>query len=131
MPLTFEKRVEGNCLIVKVAGDCAEHECGTFISAVKQGIQPGVTKVILGMDGVGHMSSAVLAELATEHKRLADAGCQLVLACAGNKVRRLLSLSTLDKVVPTVDSIEKALAGKDAFTSKDSQRILGPDGLVG
>jgi anti-sigma B factor antagonist len=131
VPLIFEKRVEGGCLILKAAGDFAEHDCGTFISTVRRGILPGVTRVILDMDGVGRISSAALTELAAERHRLADAGCQLVLACANDKVRKLLSLSLLDKAVTTVDSVEKALNRSDSPTSRDSQRILGPDGLVG
>jgi anti-sigma B factor antagonist len=129
VPLTFERHVEGDCLIVAVSGACAEHECSAFIGGVKQGLVPGITKVVLDMSGMGRMSSAVLTELATEHRRLAGAGCQLVLVCADNKVRRMLSLSALDKVIPTVESVARALAG--GSRSRESQRILGPDGLVG
>ena len=129
--LTVEKRVEGDCLVLKATGNVVEHECSTLLGAIRQGLRPGIARVILDMGGVAHMSSAAVTELATERHRLAAAGCQLVLACANGKLRKLISLGLLDKAATTVDSVEKALAGKGSPKSGDSQRILGPDGLVG
>lgn len=55
------------------------------------------------------MSTSSLAELAETHQILADAGCQLVLACPNAQVRKFLVLSFLDKLLKTTGTIEKAV----------------------
>ena len=107
--LRLEKRIEGGCLVFKAAGEFTELDCGTLVSATRQGLAPGVRRVILDVSGITFMSSAVLGELAAERHRLAGSGCELALVCGDSRVRSLLALSGLDKVVPPLESVAEAL----------------------
>jgi anti-anti-sigma factor len=131
MALRFDMHARGGCLILKAAGDFAERDCSTFLSVLRQGLRPGITEVVLDLGALSRVSSAALTELAAEHRRLAEAGCRLVLACANRRVRRMLAFSLVDQAIPTVDSLGQALGGPGSAGSPDGGRILGPDGLVG
>jgi anti-sigma B factor antagonist len=129
--LRLEKYVEGGCLILKAAGEFTELDCGALVSATRQGLAPGVRRTILDVSGVTFMSSVILGELAAERHRLAGSGCELVLVCGDSKVRSLLLLSGLDKVVPSLESIEEALrvnreAGGGSIAQEERDGDQGP-----
>jgi len=127
MLLTIKKRLEGGCLILKVAGGGGEHDGQLYFKMIRLWIEPGTTRVILDLDGVSHVTSGALNEIAAACRHVASAGCQLVLACAREKVRRMFVLDELDKAVAVADSVEAALAGRRL--SGRGQALPGPDGF--
>lgn len=107
---SIDERIVDGQRILKTAGPLKHQGCKTLASALRRDMVDGVSRVILDIDGLTHMSSDSLDTLASEHRFLADAGCQVVLAGRNPEVRQLLSLSSLDEVIKTVDSVEDALA---------------------
>ncbi len=112
MPKELEigERVQAGCLVIEATGEFTRFQYTRFINAVRRGIKPGISRVIIDLGRLDHMSASSLAELAETYQILADAGCQLVLACPGPQVRKLLVLSFLDKLIGTADSVEAAVS---------------------
>jgi anti-anti-sigma factor len=128
---SVERREQGDSLILRAAGELEEHDCGTLVGALRQGLLPGIRKVVLDFDALDRLSSAALTILVAERHRLADDGRELVLVCANERIHRLISYTRVDRVLPTVDSVEEAVARGGPGPSGGSQPILGPTGLVG
>jgi anti-anti-sigma factor len=108
--LKLAERIQAGCLIVEVIGEFTGTQCARIINTVRHGVGPGISRAVLDLRRLEHMSASSLAELAETHRILADAGCRLVLACPNTQVRKLLILSFLDKLIETADSVEKAIA---------------------
>jgi len=106
----LKNRLQAGCLVIEAAGEFTKPQCARFLNTVRRGIKPGISKVIIDLARLDHMSASSLAELAETYQILADAGCQMVLASPSAQVRKLLALSFLDKLIGTADSIEAAVS---------------------
>ncbi|HYO74407.1 MAG TPA: STAS domain-containing protein [Archangium sp.] len=80
-----------------------------FRTAVGERVS-GARLVVLSLAQVSFIDSSGLAALISVLKRL-PAGGQLRLAHPNSSVLSLLTLTRLDKVLPSYDTVDKALAG--------------------
>jgi anti-anti-sigma factor len=107
--LTVEGRVERGVPVLRVGGELERCGSARVLSAIRLHHRPGAGKLILDMSDVERISASALAVLSEIHHSLALAGCQLILACAGMQVKKMLVLSFLDKVIRVAGSIEEAV----------------------
>jgi len=108
--LNLASRTEGGCRVLSVAGQLTEKECSEFLEALEEELGSGAPRVILNLAGLSYMSSAGLGSLVSVRQRFAEAGSRLILAAAKPRVRKLLALTSLDKLIETAESVEEALA---------------------
>jgi anti-anti-sigma factor len=107
--LKLKSRQEGDARVLEPSGQLTERECGDFLKALDEEFSSGAARVILDLRGLMYMSSAGLGALVSSHKRFSDAGRRLILAAANSRVRKLLALTSLDRVIDNVDDVEEAL----------------------
>ena len=108
--LTLKPRDEGNCRVLAATGQLTEKECGEFVHILEKELGAGTQRLVLDLDGLMYMSSAGLGALVAAHKKFGDNGARLILAGTNPKVRKLLALTSLDKLIESVDSVKDALA---------------------
>ncbi len=72
-------------------------------------IGSGKTKLIVDMSNVGYMDSSALGTIISLFKNCRMNGGTLALAGLVDSVRRLFSITALDKVVPIYDSVDEAI----------------------
>ncbi|MEQ8849339.1 STAS domain-containing protein [Botrimarina sp.] len=70
----------------------------------------GATQVLVEMDDVAFLASAVMGELVRLHKRLAVAGGRMRLCGLREHPREALHVARLDEVIPTYATRGEALA---------------------
>ena len=108
--LKVEARTEGQGRVVRLTGQLTEAECGEFMAAMKIELSGGPARVVLDLDDLAYISSAGLGALVSVHQSFMDARSRLILAGTNPKVRKLLTLTSLDKLIQSTDSVEEALA---------------------
>lgn len=108
--LKVESRSEGKSRVVRLSGQLTEAECGEFMAAMKLEVASGAPRVVLDLDGVAYISSAGLGALVSVHQGFMEARGRLILAGTNPKVRKLLTLTSLDKLIQNADSVAEALA---------------------
>ena len=107
--LQLEARSEGKHRVLKVSGQLTETETAEFLEALKREMKSGSPRLILDMDGLQYMSSAGLGALVSMHPAFLGAGVRLIVAGTNSKVRKLLTLTSLDKLIESADSVEEAI----------------------
>lgn len=107
--LRLEARNEGKFRVLKAVGQLTETETNEFLEALRREMKSGSPRVILDMDGLLYMSSAGLGALVSVHPGFMGAGVRLILAGTNSKVRKLLALTSLDKLIESADSVEEAI----------------------
>jgi anti-sigma B factor antagonist len=107
--LKMSSRQEGDSRILKASGQLTERECAEFLKALSAEFDSGATKTVLDLQDMMYMSSAGLGALVSMHKKFSDAERRLILAGANLRVRKLLALTSLDKLMENAESVEDAL----------------------
>jgi len=102
-------RQEGRARVLAAAGQLTEKECAAFLEALVRELATPAERLVLDLGGLMYMSSAGLGTLVAIHKRFVDAGRRLVLAGANSRVRKLLALTSLDRLIESALSVEEAL----------------------
>lgn len=107
--LRMEARTEGPCRVLKAGGQLTETECGEFLEALRNELRGDSRRLILDVDGLLYLSSAGLGALVSAHQSFVNAGRRLVLAGVNPKVRKLLALTSLDRLIECADTLDEAL----------------------
>ncbi len=107
--LRLSSRQEGDARILSVSGQLTETECAEFLDALNKEFDSGAPRLVLELAGLQYMSSAGLGAVVSAHKRFADAGRKMILAGANVRVHKLLTLTSLDRLILTAASAEEAL----------------------
>ncbi|MHC4913959.1 MAG: STAS domain-containing protein [Planctomycetota bacterium] len=107
--LKLSSRQDGDARILCASGQLTEAECAEFLAALNKEFETGAPRLILDLAGLQYMSSAGLGAVVSAHKRFADAGRKMILAGANARVRKLLTLTSLDRLILNADSAEEAL----------------------
>jgi anti-sigma B factor antagonist len=108
--LKLSSRQDGDARILAAGGQLTELECAEFMEALNREFDSGARLVVLDMGGLTYMSSAGLGAMVSIHKKFSDAGRKLVLAGANTKVRKLLALTSLDRLIEITDDVGQALS---------------------
>ncbi len=72
-------------------------------------VSSGKTKIVIDMSSVGYMDSSALGTIISLFKNTRMNGGALALAGLVDSVRRLFSITALDKVVPIYNSVDEAI----------------------
>ncbi len=73
-------------------------------------VSAGKTKIVLDMSNVGYMDSSALGTIISLFKNCKMNGGSLALASLVDSVRRLFTITALDKVVPIYDTVDQAVS---------------------
>ena len=107
--LKIKLHAEGEGRVLSATGQLTERECAEFLRALNEEFDSGAERVILDLAGLMYMSSAGLGALVSVHRKFGDAGRRLILAGTNPKVRKLLALTSLDRLIESTGSVEEAL----------------------
>jgi anti-sigma B factor antagonist len=107
--LKLSVRAEGPARVLAASGQLTERECAQFLAALKTEMGASSQRLVLDLTGLMYMSSAGLGTLVSVHKKFADAGRRMILAGANQRVRKLLALTSLDRLIENTDSVAEAL----------------------
>ena len=107
--LRITARTEGSYRVVKAAGLLSESECTEFLQALRSELKPGAARVVLDLEEIAYLSSAGLGALVSLHPEFVRAGIRLIVAGTNPKVRKLLALTSLDRLIENAESVEEAL----------------------
>jgi anti-sigma B factor antagonist len=93
---TCELRIQqlGDCIVVRPTGEIDLSNSAALRGHLHDLVDRG--HVVLDLSGVSFLESTALGELITVHKRAADRGTGLHLACAYGIARRVLQMTGLD-----------------------------------
>ncbi len=76
---------------------------------VEEFIENGKVNIVIDMSGVGYMDSSALGTVISLYKNCRMNGGSLAIAGLMDTVRRLFSITALDKVVPIYPTVEDAI----------------------
>ncbi|HOX07187.1 MAG TPA: STAS domain-containing protein [Planctomycetota bacterium] len=108
--LKVETRDEGRARVLKVVGQLTETEAPQFLEMLKRETSAGRARVVLDMDGIEYMSSAGLGALVSVHPTFIGSGVRFILAGTNPKVRKLLALTSLDKLIESAETVPEAIS---------------------
>lgn len=108
-------RPDADACVLRVEGDFDSLSVPNVRDALNAALDEGHLSIVLDLSDVGYMDSSALGFLVWADHRLGPVGGRLALAGAGPDVARILELSGLIGVAPSVvvsPSIEEALSQK-------------------
>jgi anti-sigma B factor antagonist len=109
--LTIGSRIEGGRAVVSVEGELDLYTATELRDAVLALGDDGHTRLIIDLSGVPFMDSSGLGAIVGCLKRLREAGGDLALVTLpGSPPSKLLSLTGLDRAIPTYASADEALS---------------------
>jgi anti-anti-sigma factor len=115
--LTLERQIGRGTCIAHLSGDIDSVTVPSVREAIESAILEGCHTIILDLAEVDYIDSSALGLLVWADRQLQPISGSLKLAGAGRDVARILELSGLIGVAPSVfvsDSVEAALSGLDS-----------------
>jgi anti-sigma B factor antagonist len=98
------------CTVVEVRGDVDLATCAQLQESLQRLVDAGDRHLVVDLTGVGFMDSSGLGVLVTIFKALREGDGRLGLAAAQPAVRRVLSITSVDRAIEVYDSVEAATA---------------------
>ena len=112
--ITLQRPNGSATCVVRLTGDIDEVSVPDVRDAIETAVAQGCRTIVLDLSEVAYIDSSALGLLVWADHRLQPISGTLLLAGAGRDVARILELSGLIGVAPSVfvaDSVESALAG--------------------
>ena len=111
-PVSLETRLEvdGSTVVVHAKGDVDVFTSDLLQASLAQAVQQS-HEVVVDLAGVKFIDSSGLGALVSGLKTARQAGGDLRLARAGEQVRTVLSLTNLDRVLRSHDTVGDATDG--------------------
>lgn len=109
--LTIDSSAQGKWIVVRVDGEVDLSNAAGLRDHLIDQIQQGRHHIAVDLGGVEFMDSSGLAVLISGLRRTKEHDGALVLISPTASVKRVLSITGLDKVFEIYDSVEKAAAG--------------------
>jgi anti-sigma B factor antagonist len=110
MDLLVESRQAGDWSIVEVKGEVDLYSAPRLKERLAELTVSGRSRITVNLEGVEFMDSTGLGVLIGALKRCREAEGTLALAAPREPVRKVLSITGLDRVFPVHDSVEQATA---------------------
>src|SRR5262245_4989881 len=111
VPMKVSTRRQGDVDILELVGDLDSFlDVGIFHASIKELLAAGRNKVLVGVRGVGYVSSPGLGALMAGVASLHRAGGRLKLLAPGDRVRTLLNVTRLAEVFEIHDDEGTGLA---------------------
>lgn len=111
MQPSLETRTLGTWTVVAVSGELDLHTSPTLRDHALELIGGGVDHLALDLSAVGFMDSSTLGVLVTCLKRIREHDGRLVLVGVAPAPRKVLTLTGLDRIFETVDSVSELREG--------------------
>ncbi|GAA2390950.1 hypothetical protein GCM10010420_13670 [Streptomyces glaucosporus] len=107
--LSVEVRpLSGGRLLLVLVGELDHHSADLVTGEVRSALEAGAAAVLLDLSGVSFIDSTGVTRLLLAHRTARAAGGRLALIAPSGPVRRLLSLTGIDRVLachPTPDAV--------------------------
>lgn len=98
-----------NAVVITLTGELDAHTAPKLRTLLAEQLLAGPGNLVLDLAGLSFVDSAGLAALISADKGTRRAGMRLVLASPRPPVRKVLTLTGLDAVLSTVESVDVAL----------------------
>ena len=96
--------------VVALSGELDAHTAVQLRSLLAAQLLAGPGNLVIDLSALGFIDSAGLATLIAADKGTRRAGMRLVLAAPAASVRKVLTLTGIDAVLATADTVDEALA---------------------
>lgn len=109
MDLKFKQK--NRILIVMVTGEIDHHNASTLRRKTENALSEWNGKhIIYDFENVTFMDSSGIGVLIGRYKQLQALGGKIALVCTHDNIRKIISLSGLNKLIPAYDTIAEALS---------------------
>ncbi len=109
--MRIKESFKGEVAVLTIVGNMmGGPESQKFHAKIKSLVEDGVTKVVIDLHKVKWMNSSGLGILMAGYGSLKDAGGNLKLAGAGDKLQSLFMLTKLQNFFESYESLDRALA---------------------
>lgn len=110
----IDTRVTREGAVVVVRGQADLHTAPELRSVLGGLVDAGQKKLVIDLSKTTFIDSMMLGVLLGALKRLTGVGGQLVIVCPDSQIRRVFEITSLDRVLRLVDSLDDASAPRDA-----------------
>lgn len=106
--LLVQRNERGSWTVLDVKGEVDLDTAPALKGALADAIKDGASNIVVNLEGVEFLDSSGLGVLIGGLKRCKEAGGMLALAGPRRPVRKVLTITGLDKVFPIHDSVNEA-----------------------
>ncbi|MEO7803733.1 MAG: STAS domain-containing protein [Actinomycetota bacterium] len=110
MEIGLESRVQDDWTVLVVKGEVDIYTAPNFRAELIRLIDQGANRLVLDLLGVDFMDSTGLSVLLSGKKRTNEANGDLKLVCTDGAVRKILTVTGLDKIFSLYPSVETAIS---------------------
>jgi anti-sigma B factor antagonist len=104
------ERVPNGAVVLAVVGDVDLHSADAFGEGLEETLSAGAASLVVDLSGTTFLDSQGLGVLVRSARRLDPAEGRFRLVVPGPQIRRVLEVSSLDRIFPLDSSREEALA---------------------
>jgi anti-sigma B factor antagonist len=108
--LKVESQAREAWTVVSVTGEVDVYTAGRLREEIVGLVDRGRHHLAVDLEGVEFMDSTGLGVLITGLKRIREQAGELVLIAPRDQIRRLLTITGLDRVLPVHESVDEAMA---------------------
>ncbi|MEW2145956.1 STAS domain-containing protein [Micromonospora vinacea] len=110
MELLLSVRPGRGCTVLEARGELDMATSPQLREGLQRLVDAGDRQVVVDLAGVGFMDSSGLGALVMMFKALRDVGGRLSLAAAQPAVRNVLTITSVNRVIPVYESVQAAEA---------------------
>jgi anti-sigma B factor antagonist len=110
--LLLETREAGGWTVIDAKGEVDLYTAPRLKERVAELASGSRPRIAVNLEGVEFMDSTAIGVLISGLKRCREAGGDLALVAPRDPVRKVLSITGLDRVFPIHDSVEQATSGR-------------------
>jgi anti-sigma B factor antagonist len=110
MNLMVEPRESGDWTVLELQGEIDLYTAPKLKEQIADLVGQGRTRLVVNLSGVAFLDSTGLGVLIGGLKRCREQGGSLALAGPGEPVRKVLTITGLDKVFPIHERVDEATA---------------------
>jgi anti-sigma B factor antagonist len=109
------KEVRAGTFVVGLTGEVDLYTAPELKSELLRLVAEGPNRIVVDLSGATFVDSTTLGVLLGAVKRLRLVGGELVIVCSDLNIRRILSITLLDRAFTIYDTLDDALAAPDAL----------------
>ena len=107
--MRIETRIIGDVVLARVEGELDLSTAAAFREAIDRRLADGAKHLVLSLAGLTFLDSSGLGAILGRYRRVSERGGRMVAADVPAHIARLLSLSGLQRVIPTFETEAEAL----------------------
>jgi anti-sigma B factor antagonist len=94
--------------VLEVTGELDLSTSPQLTDRLQQLMQDGARRVVIDLAGVSFMDSTALGALVVAHRDLSEGGGRLSLAEVRRPVRKVLAITSVDRIIDIFDTVQDA-----------------------